>query len=189
MKILSICGSPRKGNSETILIELQNLFKDKGIDNEIVLLRDKKIEPCQGCVEFCNHKKTCRLHDDANEIINKMISADAFIFVSPNYFQMPTGIFKNFMDRSNILFSCDMDPRLKTKKTAVVCVGADKPEETEICTQNIAKLYCGRYIGNVVFTKSFQTHSELNGNYNDIFENGLNPTIKEDLATLVASML
>lgn len=36
-KILSICGSPRKGNSESILLRIQEILKERGVDNEIVL--------------------------------------------------------------------------------------------------------------------------------------------------------
>jgi len=189
MKVLSICGSPRQGNSETILLEMQRLFKDKGVDNEIVLLREKNIERCHGCVEFCNHNPGCRLKDDMEEVINKMVAADAFVFICPNYFQMPPGLFKDFIDRSNIIFNCNLDPNIKNKKSVVICVGADHVADTEVCTQNIAKLYCGRYVGEVVATKSFQTKSELKGNFNDVFENGLNPDIRQDLISLVEALV
>jgi len=186
MKILSISGSPRKGNSETILLHLQKLLKEKGIDNEIILLKDKSIERCHGCVEFCNHQHICRINDDMQEVIDKMVAADAYIFISPNYFQMPTGLMKDFMDRSNVIFYQDTD--LKNKKIVVMSVGTDNPEMSEVCAQNIAKNYC-RYIGKVVGIKSFQTHSELNGNYNDVFDSGLNPAIQQDLGKLVNLML
>lgn len=187
MKILSICGSPRKGNSETILLKLQKLFKDKGIDNEIVLLRQKNIERCHGCVENCNPAGVCCLHDDMNEIIDKMIAADGLIFISPNYFQMPTGLFKDFMDRSCVVFASKKDIFLKDKKTAIVCVGTDEVEAINVCVENIIKHYC-RYIGKAVIQKSFRTHSELKGNYNDIFENDLNPNIQKDLQEIVTTL-
>ena len=184
MKVLSICGSPRRGNSETILLEMQKMFREKGIENEIVLLREKKIERCHGCVEFCNHNPGCRLQDDMKGIIDQMVKADAFVFICPNYFQMPPGLFKDFIDRSNIIFNCNLDPNIKNKKSVVICVGADKPHETDVCTNNIANLYC-RYVSTVVATKSFQTKSELKGNLNDVFENSLNPDIKKDIRNLV----
>jgi len=188
MKILSICGSPRKGNSETILLYLQKYFKSKGVDNEIVLLSQANIERCHGCVEFCNHKHVCRIKDDMPVIIDKIIKADALVFISPNYFQMPPGVLKDFMDRSNVIFYQATDKELKSKKTIVISLGTDKPEESQVCANNIAKLYC-RYVGNVVGTKSFQAHSELKGNYNDIFTNGLNPNIETDLYALADLLL
>lgn len=188
MKILSICGSPRRGNSETILLELQKLFKEKNVDNEIILLRQQKIERCHGCVENCNPAGVCCLHDDMETIIDKMVAADGLIFISPNYFQMPTGLFKDFMDRSCVVFANKKDEFLKDKKTAIICVGADDTEETDVCVETISKLYC-RYIGKVVAKKSFKTKSELKGNFNDIFENDLNPDIRASLGSIVEALL
>jgi multimeric flavodoxin WrbA len=188
MKILSICGSPRRGNSETILLELQKLFKAKGVENEIVLLREKNINRCHGCIEFCNPNGICCQKDDVSSIIDKMVESDALIIISPNYFQMPPGLLKDFMDRSCVIFANGKDKILKKKKTAIITVGAEKAEESEVCAQNIAKFYC-RYVGKVVATKSFQTKSELKGNYNDIFENNLNPNIRSSLGSIVEALL
>ena len=189
MKVLSICGSPRKGNSETILLALQKIFKDKGIDNEIILLRQQKIERCHGCVEFCNQYKKCRINDDMDKILRKMVEADAYVFISPNYFQMPTGLFKDFIDRSNVIFNLEKDVNLKAKKTIIISVGTDPVEDIDVCVNNIATLYCGRYIGKVVGKKSFRSHSELKGNYDDVFTSSLNPTINKDLKTLVTALI
>lgn len=188
MKILSICGSPRRGNSETILLELQKLFKEKGVDNEIILLRQKNIERCHGCVENCNPAGVCCLHDDMNEIIDKMVAADALIYISPNYFQMPTGLFKDFMDRSSVVFSNGKVKNLKDKKTAVICVGTDELKEIDVCVDNIVNLYC-RYFGKVVAKQSFRTNSELKGNYNDIFENNLNSDVRASLNSIVEALV
>ncbi|MEK7166569.1 MAG: flavodoxin family protein [Patescibacteria group bacterium] len=188
MKILSICGSPRKGNCETVLQYLGQLFVSKGIENEIVLLRNCTIERCHGCVEFCNHQHKCRIRDDMDSILEKMLRADAFVFISPNYFQLPTGLFKDFIDRSSVIFHMASEAELKSKKTLVMSLGTDSPEESEVCAQNIAKYYCC-YFGNVVGVKSFQTHSELKGNYDDVFTSGLNPNIKQDLESLAGLLV
>lgn len=184
MKILSICGSPRKGNSEAIILRTQQLLKEKGVENEVVLLREKKINRCLGCVEYCNHKLKCRIQDDMQEIMDKMEKADGFVFVSPNYFNMPTGLFKDFIDRCSVLFTANKLKQFKTEKAVVVCVGAASPEETEVCTNNIVNNFCKIMEMQVVGQKSFQGNSELKGNFNDIFEGGLNPNIEKDLQEL-----
>lgn len=188
MKVLSICGSPRKGNSETILLALKKIFTTKGVENEIILLRKKTINRCHGCVEYCNPQGLCCQQDDIPEIISHMCQADALIFISPNYFQMPTGLFKDFMDRSCIVFAAGKDKILKNKKAIVISVGTDSTEEIDVCANNIAKLYC-RHICQVVATKSFCTHSELNKKYDDVFTSGLNPTIHDDLTFLAAALI
>ena len=188
MKILSICGSPRKGNSETIIYELQKLFAQKGIDNDIILLREKNIGRCHGCIEICNPAGICCQKDDVSAIIDSMCSADGVIFISPNYFQMPTGLFKDFMDRSCVIFAAKKDKLLQNKKTVVISVGADQVEKSDVCVSNIVNYYCHTIGLSVVGRKSFQTHSELKGNLNDAFTSGLNPTIGHDLSGLVSAI-
>ncbi len=185
MKILSICGSPRKGNSETIILKIQQLLKEKGVDNELILLREKKINRCLGCVEYCNHEFKCRIQDDMQEIMGKMEKADGFVFGSPNYFDMPTGLFKDYIDRCSVLSTANRTGQCKTKKAIVICIGAMPVEETDICTNNIANNFCKIMEMQVVGQKSFQGNSELKENYNDIFENGLNQNIEKDLQELV----
>lgn len=188
MKILSICGSPREGNSEAIILRIQQLFKEKGVDNEIILLRDKKINRCLGCVEYCNHKLKCRILDDMQEIMDKMEKADGFVFVSPNYYKMPTGLFKDFIDRTTVFYVSGKEKLFKTKKAVVICVGEGETKDTDICTNIIAKNYCQTMGLQVVGQKSFQGNSELKGNFNDIFENRLNSNIEKDLQNLVDSL-
>lgn len=185
MKILSICGSPRKGNSETILLRIQELLKEKGIENEIILLRVKDIHRCSGCVEYCNQELKCRINDDMQEIMDKMEKADGFVFISPNYLKMPTGLLKDFMDRCSIFFTAGKEELFRNKKAIVLAVGTDPTEDIDVCVNNIADNFVALLELSVVGRKSFRTHSELKGNLHDIFENGLNPTIDQDLIDLV----
>lgn len=183
MKILSICGSPRKGNSEAIINRFKKIFNHKGIKNEIVLLREKNIQRCNGCVEYCNKQLKCRHKDDMNEIIQKMLEADGYVFVSPNYFAMPPGLFKDFIDKCSVLYTSyyfTKQPDLSKKKAIVVTVGTDK-EFIDACRDHISKWFLGTLKIKVIAKKSFLSKSELKGNYNDIFENKLNPNINEDL--------
>ena len=189
MKILSICGSPRKGNSETILLKIKELLKERGVENEIILLRKKDIHRCLGCVEYCNHKLECQIKDDMREIMKKMEEADGFVFISPNYFKMPTGLFKDFIDRCSVFCTAGKEEQFEKKKAVVIGIGTDVVEEIDVCTNNIADNFVKTLGVQVVGRKSFRSHSELKGNYNDIFESGLNPTIKEDLQSLVNSMV
>ena len=184
MKILSICGSPRKGNSEAIIFRLQKLLKEKGVQNEVILLHQKKINRCLGCVEYCNHKLKCQIKDDTQEIMDKMEKTDGFIFVTPNYFKMPPGLFKDFIDRCSIFYTAGKEKEFSTKKAIVICVGADVIKEIDVCTDNIADNFCKTLGLKVVGQKSFRGRSELKGNYNDIFENNLNPNIERDLQRL-----
>lgn len=188
MKILSICGSPRKGNSEAIIFRVQQLLKEKGVNNEVVLLREKKINRCLGCVEYCNQELKCRIQDDMQEIMEKMEKTDGFVFISPNYYKMPTGLFKDFIDRTTIFYVSGKEKLFKTKKAVVICVGEGETKETDTCTNVIAENYCRAMGLPVVAKKSFQGHGELKGSFNGIFKSGLNPNIEKDLQNLVDSL-
>lgn len=186
MKILSICGSPRKGNSETLILSIQKLLEKRGIDNEIILLCQQSINRCRGCVEYCNHKLKCQIKDDMVGIMEKMEKADGFVFITPNYFKMPPGLFKDFIDRCSIFYTAGMEKEFAKKKAIVICVGADETSGIDVCTNNIADNFCATLGMKVVGRKSFRSRSELNGNYNDIFENDLNPNIEKDLQKLIS---
>jgi multimeric flavodoxin WrbA len=182
LKILSICGSPRQGNSETILKYLKQCFKKHNIKNEIILLRKLNINQCRGCVEYCNSRLSCCQKDDMIKLLNKMKKADGYIFISPNYFKMPTGLFKIFIDRTSIFFTSQLD--LSKKRALVFAVGADKVSEINKCLKNITDNFCNTLGIKVVKSKSYHTNSELKGNLNDIFENSHNKDIKKELQTM-----
>jgi len=189
MKIVSICGSPRKGNSETILLYLQKLLRTQGHENEIILLREKNISRCHGCVEYCNRNHKCRIDDDMSSLLDTYVSGDAYIVVSPNYFQMPTGILKDFIDRSSILNSQNREEHFKHKKAVVITIGTDTLEHVGNCANVIGDNYFSEIGLTKVLKKSFHSRSELKGNLNDVFENGLNKNIIKDLKECVEYLI
>jgi multimeric flavodoxin WrbA len=93
MKIIGICGSPRKdGNTEQLLAVCLEAARNAGSDTELITLCDKEIKGCIACMK-CKDKKDgkCYGHNDnLNEIIEKVFSADGLIFGSPVYFGTPT---------------------------------------------------------------------------------------------------
>jgi len=185
MKILSICGSPRKGNSEAILNKLKEIFEKIGIENEIILLREKNIKRCNGCVEYCNKNLKCKHDDDMAGIMKKMLEADGYVFVLPNYFAMPPGLFKDFIDKCSIFYTAETD--LTSKRAVVISVGTDLPFIKENI-HNIAKNFCETLKIKVVSTGAFVSRSELKGNYNDIFENRLNKNIEKELENMTTML-
>ena len=119
MKILAICGSPRKGNTEFVLKTLLNDIKS---EKELVLLRNKKISPCSGCM-LGARKKRCVIEDDMKELNQKLESCDVLIIGTPNYFDNVSGILKNFIDRTNPFHETDA---LRGKKVITIVVGGGK---------------------------------------------------------------
>lgn len=50
MNIIAVCGSPRKGNTEFVLKRILTKAEELGVKTELILLREKRIEFCDGCL-------------------------------------------------------------------------------------------------------------------------------------------
>ncbi len=122
MKALAICGSPRKGNTEAILRKIIDGVESTGHQGETVLLREKKIEFCDGC-DGCK-EGTCHIRDDMQEMYAKLEAADVIILGSPSYWDNVTAYMKNFMDRTN---PYHFTKGLKGKKVVLASVGGKRP--------------------------------------------------------------
>ena len=119
MNIIAVCGSPRNGNTEFVLKRILAKAGELGASTELVLLREKRIEFCDGCMS-CDSSGKCKVRDDMQIIYPKLESADLIIFGSPNYFSNMSGMMKNFVDRMNPYYT---NKKLKTKKVVVVVTG------------------------------------------------------------------
>jgi len=98
MKILAICGSPRKGNSYSALNTIKDNFPD--ITFKILMLKDIQFELCRGCyVCVLQGKDKCPIKDDRDMIVEELLAADGVIFASPVYLHMISATMKNFFDR------------------------------------------------------------------------------------------
>ncbi|HHI04313.1 MAG TPA: flavodoxin family protein [Candidatus Woesearchaeota archaeon] len=128
MKVLAICGSPRKGNTEFMLNKV--LESAENVEKELILLRNLDIKPCTGCDICYNEGKPCPIEDDMKQLYEKLLKADIIVFGSPNYFKNVSGLMKNFIDRTNAIVE---PPRLKDKKAAIVCVGGQDLNNTQFC--------------------------------------------------------
>jgi multimeric flavodoxin WrbA len=99
IKVIGICGSPRKGGNTEILVNNSlKAAKSEGTDTEIILLSEKKVEPCTAC-DACS-SGSCVIEDDFMEVFDKMTEADGLIFASPSYYESMTPQMKALIDRS-----------------------------------------------------------------------------------------
>ena len=121
MKVIGICGSPRKGNTEWMLTKLLEEVAKAGVETEMILLRNRQINGCDGCLSCeagaTQRKGICRIQDDMQQIYPKLAEADGFAFGTPVYFDMLSGLLKNFMDRT-----CPIWPMLELKPVVGVAV-------------------------------------------------------------------
>ena len=124
MKVVGICGSPRKGNTEWMLRKLMEGVAKAGAETELILLREKDIKRCDGClgceVGGEQRKGICTIQDDMQQIYPKLVEADALAFGTPVYFEMLSGLLKNFIDRT-----CPIWPRLEGKPVVGLAVAEE----------------------------------------------------------------
>jgi len=117
MKILEICCSPRKGNTEWLMRKLMAKIENRSVETELITLKVKNIKMCDGCLA-CEKTNACHIKDDMHEIYDKMLSADAVILGSPDYMDAPTASAMNFIHRMYPLYG-----KIKGKRFASVVVG------------------------------------------------------------------
>ena len=106
-KVFVISTSPRKGgNSDTLADAFVRGAREAGNDVEKVTLYDKAIGFCRGCLA-CQSTQRCVIHDDADSIARKMLTADVLVFATPIYYYGMCGQMKTMLDRANPLFPAD----------------------------------------------------------------------------------
>ena len=105
MKVLGICGSPRReGNTELLLRELLRGSRDKGAEVEEVMLRDLKITPCLE-IYACRKDGKCPIHDDMETLYPKLVEADVVALASPIFFYAVSAQAKALIDRCQAMWA------------------------------------------------------------------------------------
>lgn len=103
MYALAISGSPRKGgNTEILLNRVLEPLQENGWETEYMQVGGKNIRGCLACNK-CFEKKDgqCIIKTDMfNEVMEKMLRADAIIIGSPTYFAGVASEVKAIIDRS-----------------------------------------------------------------------------------------
>ncbi len=126
MKVVAICGSPRKqGNTDLLLRTVLEPLIAAGAETEFIELAGKTIRGCTACY-ICFHKKTgkCVLAKDlVNDCIAKMVAADAILLGSPNYFADISSEMKALIDRCAMVGRANGDLYRRKIGAAVLASG------------------------------------------------------------------
>lgn len=100
MKIHILRGSPQKNGSSNLLAD--SFIRGAQESGHIITETDvahAHISPCNGCKAcgFCG--KPCSIHDEMNEIKEKVLAADMLVFVTPLYYFGMSAQLKICLDR------------------------------------------------------------------------------------------
>ena len=118
MKVLMINGSPHKeGNTYIVLKEMEKIFREEGVDTEIVQVGNKPVRGCIGC-RACAKQGKCVFDDCVNETAPKFQECDGLVIGSPVYYASANGTMVSFLDR--LFFSTPFDKTMKVGASVVV---------------------------------------------------------------------
>lgn len=99
MKTIGILGSARDGGNTEILLDTSLEEAQKFGNASKILLRDKAIGPCDGCMG-CAPSGICVIQDGMQEVYEGIRGADAIIWATPVYYWSMTGLTKMALDRT-----------------------------------------------------------------------------------------
>ena len=136
MKITTLLGSAKKkGNTATVLNWVEEELKSLGHEVDRICLNNKSINGCLGCAKCRENPNeiACVQKDDAIDIMDRMISADAVLFSSPIYFWGFTAQIKALIDRTYSLVTNYHKPNqtslMVDKRVGLLVTGADPFEQ------------------------------------------------------------
>ena len=98
-KVLLLNGSPRSnGCTAAALDEMIKVFREEGIETELVHVGNKDVRGCIAC-RSCYKTGKCVFDDLVNEVAPKFEQADGLVVGSPVYYSSPNGTLISFLDR------------------------------------------------------------------------------------------
>lgn len=109
-KVIGFSGSPIKNG--VVEKALEHVLKSTGKEWELIRINDLNMQQCISCAK-CASSYKCILKDDINEMLTKILEADAVIFGSPARIGGLTGITKIFLERMFPLYHREMLTRGK----------------------------------------------------------------------------
>lgn len=118
MKVLMLNGSPRVGgNTSVALREMEEVFRQEGIEVETIQVGQKDVRGCIACGK-CGALGRCVFDDVVNELAPKFQKADGLVVASPVYYASANPTLVALLNR--LFFSTRFDKRMKVG-ASVVC--------------------------------------------------------------------
>jgi multimeric flavodoxin WrbA len=142
VRILGICGSPRKGATHFALnTALAEAVKSADAETSLVELRGKKITPCIGCNKCVNaNVNDCLVYqDDMNRLYKEFFDYDGVLIATPVYEMGITGQLAAFFSRFRPFYLRQKDDPdgMLLKFGAAMAVGGTRNGGQEIAIQII----------------------------------------------------
>jgi len=118
MKVLILNGSPRiEGNTTIALKEMEQVFRNEGIEFELVVVGNKNVRGCIACNK-CSETGKCVFNDIVNEVAIKFKEADGLVIATPVYYASANATLVALLQR--LFYSSHFDKTMKVG-ASVVC--------------------------------------------------------------------
>ena len=119
MKVLMLNGSPHpSGVNDLALYEMEAVFKENGIETEIVQVGNVAVRGCMAC-GACTNLGKCVFDDIVNEIAPKFEKADGIVVSSPVYYASANATLIAVLDR--LFYSTCFDKTMKVGAAVTTC--------------------------------------------------------------------
>ncbi len=164
MKVLGISTSPRiKGNSDLLLREALAGAESIGAQVEYLRVCDLNIVPCVEC-NACYTTGRCRVEDDYQLVLDKLLDADRLIFATPIFFMTVCSQAKMLIDRGQCLWARKyvlkkplFETSRRDRRAMFIAVGGSKSTKQFNSIRLTMKVYFDvldmRYVANLFVNK------------------------------------
>lgn len=125
MKALGITFSARKeGNCLRTLIYCLKKLKKAGFELEALNAYNLNINPCSHCNYECfdGSSADCPIQDDVKMIYDKIEEADMILFAIPNYSGHPSGLYRAWFERGNMISRKDYEKNIQSKVKGYIII-------------------------------------------------------------------
>jgi len=173
LKVLGISTSPRNEScSDELLRKALAGAESARADTEYLRLADFSLSPCIEC-NACYKTGECRIQDDYQVVLARMLDADRLIFATPIFFMSVCAQAKILIDRCQCLWARKYvlgqplfadGPR--DRRAMVIAVGGSKSKKMFECVKWTMKYFLEtlemRYFSNL-FVNQLEDLSEMRG--------------------------
>jgi multimeric flavodoxin WrbA len=120
--VVAVVGSPRRGNTATLVAAAVAELEARGAACETISLSDLTVAPCLAH-DGCGDLRACLLRDDGATVMDRVYAADCLILGSPVYYENVSAQMKAFIDRN--VFRYAHGEWLRAKAVGLVAVTAE----------------------------------------------------------------